>query len=392
MSSRWAGAYAAQVLKPRLYAEIWTGIGGTKIAGPLRMTGGTVTIDRANAIRRVAQNVTFLPDAAGALMPLVNQSGELYPLGYELKLFKGCQYTDGSTEFAQLGTFLLEESDVVDDGSSLTIAGQLKDRGQTISRAKFSTPYATDGVSTADVAIAAIINQQVPGIPMSFAGSAVVPTVSTWPVQGDPWVDAVKALAASSSTECFPNWTGTLVLQAIQTPSVLAVNPGVCATYLDGTAGAMTAMTRTISNAKVPNVIVGIAQGSGVATPLQTFWWDNDPTSKTFYAPGTPGTTLPARSAASTYPTLQAKIETSIVTTLAQLQALVNAAGLSYKGTFETIQLSIRDQPAHDVNDIVAVKRSVAGVTTLTNYILDQVVIPLDIATPTTLTGRLVLA
>ena len=68
----------------------------------------------------------------------------------------------------------------------------------------------------------------------------------------------------------------------------------------------------------------------------------------------------------------------------------MNAAGLGFIGTFEGIVFTIRDQPAHDVNDVVDLGRVVAGIPTGTPYIFDQVAIDLGVKTPLSVTGRLV--
>lgn len=385
ISSRWLPAMYAPVLRIFAYADIWSGIGGTKLLGQVPVVSGSVTFDRANAVRRTASNVTFTPDAAGLLLPLISGEGLLYPTGVEIQLYKGCIYSDQSIEVASLGRFLVEETDVNDDTTGVTLIGTLQDRGYTVSRAKFTQPYATDGVSTVDVAIYEMISNQVPGLTYSFTPSTYVPPVQTYNIGDDPWGSAVS-LAASAGMELFPDKNGILVLQPIIDPATIAP----CAVYLEGSAAAPVALKREIANGSVPNVVVGTASGSGIATPIQTYWWDNNPESPTFYASGTPGPTLPLRDGSSTYPTLVQTLTTSAATTLAQLQEMVNAAGLGYVGTFEGLVLSIRDNPAHDVNDVITLKRAVAGITSPSNYIVDQGVIDLTSQNPLQLTTRLV--
>jgi hypothetical protein len=379
----------AQVLKVFAYADIWQSINGVKLLSKVPVIAGTVNIDRNNAIRRRVSNLTFLPDAAGLLMPIVGGTGLLYPTGVEIQLYKGCVYQDGSAEVASLGRFLLEETDVNSDQTGVTLVGTLQDRGYTISRAKFTSPYTTDGVSTLDVVIKAIlttgINNQVAGIAnlCNFTPSTFVPAIQTFNIGDDPW-QGVQTLAASGGMEIFPDKNGVLVLQNIVDP--ITVTP--CAVYLEGSWAAPTAIKRTIANTNVPNVIVGISSGSGITTPLQTYWWDNTPTSITYYASGVPGTTLPVRSGASVYPTLVQTFNTSAATTLAQLQQMVNSLGLSYIGTLEGAVITIRDNPAHDVNDVVTLQRVVGGIPFPTNYIVDQVSVDLGTNNPLQLTTR----
>lgn len=385
MSSSWLPAYGSPILRTTGYAEIWSGLGGKKLLGPIQLVAGTVTISRASAVRRTVSNLTFLPDRGGLLLPSTGGQGLLFPLGYEIALYKGCIYQNGTTEYAKLGRFLLGGSEVDDDGNGVKIVTTLGDRGATISRAKFTQPYATDGTSTLDVAIKTMLATQVPGLVFNFAPSTVVPPVSTFSTGADPWASAIT-LATGGGMELYADWNGTIVLQP--TPDPGSIQP--CTTYTEGTAAMATAIKRTLSNANVPNVIVATAQGSGVAPPLQTFWWDNDPSSKTFYAFGDPGPTLPPPDAGSTYPMLVASITSSIATDITSLQAVANQQGVLLKGKFETAVFTLRDQPAHDVDDVIGMQRTAAGIPLGTNYVLDQISIDLTAVGTTSIAGRLV--
>jgi hypothetical protein len=384
MSSKWLPAIGAEVLVVAAYAEIWSGIGGTKLLGNIPVVGGTVTCDRANAYRRVVANLTMLPDVAGQLMPLVNGSGLLYPRGNEIRLFKGIKYSNGSSEYASLGSFLLQEVDVNEDTSGVTFDGTLQDRGYTVSRARFTQSYQTSGTNTTDIEIYNIINAQVAGLSYAFTpaitagGVSIIPTVQTYNAGDDAWAACLQ-LASDAGMELFFDYNGVCTLQFIQNP----LNTASVASYLSGGFAAPVVIKRKLSNLNVPNVIIGQSSGSGVTTPLQTYWWDNNVGSATFYAAGTPGPTLPAKT--GTYPTLVATLTTNAATTLAQLQNAVNNAGLSVIGTIEGGNISIRDNAAQDVNDVVTLFSVNAGITSATNYIFDQCVI--DMSTQNPLTG-----
>src|ERR1039458_2793697 len=182
MSSRWMPAMLAPVLHIATYADIYNEIGGTLLAGKVKVTGGSVQVDRTNAIRRTASGVTILPDSAGTLLPTVGGSGILYPKGAEIQLFKGCIYNDGTTEYASLGRFLLEQPVVKHDTSGVTIQSTLKDRAQTVSRAPMATPYSTSGTDTADIEIYNLIYAFAPlaVVLYAFTLTAFVPAVQTF--------------------------------------------------------------------------------------------------------------------------------------------------------------------------------------------------------------------
>lgn len=385
MSQRWLPAMEAQELNVVAYADIWKGITGARLASGLQVVAGSVTIDRSNAVRRSASGITFLPDAAGVLLPLTNGGGALYPAGVELALYKGCRYSDGTTEFASLGRYLLEGCEVNDDVNGVTLVGAMKDRAETVTRAAFASPVSTDGTSTTDAMIRTLIGNQVAGLTYSFSPTTLVPPVSVFRVGDNAWQVSLK-LAAAAGMELFFDQNGVCVLQPIVDP--LSISS--CASYLEGTPAAPVAIKRSISNAAVPNVCCVTSSGSGVAPPLQTYWWDNNPLSKTFYASGTPGPTLPARDPSATYPTYLVPITTSVATTQAQVQAIANAAGLGYLGSIEGCVLSIRDNPAHDANDVVTLLRAAAGIKVATKYVVDHVQIDMTTQGPLQLTTRMV--
>jgi hypothetical protein len=99
---------------------------------------------------------------------------------------------------------------------------------------------------------------------------------------------------------------------------------------------------------------------------------------------------LPTKS--GTYPTYLVTINSSAATTLAQAQSIANAAGLGYIGTIEGAVIKIRDNPAHDVNDVVTLLRVSAGIEVQSNYVVDQVSIDMTPNVPLQLTTRLVIA
>ena len=137
---------------------------------------------------------------------------------------------------------------------------------------------------------------------------------------------------------------------------------------------------------------------------VQAWWWDSNVLSPTYYAaaptggfvPTNPQTTLPIQSTLATYPRLIQKFTTTIIgpNTTAnpnaqkeQSQAVAIAIGLTSIGSLEKDSFTIRDQPAHDVDDVVTIERVVAGITT-TNFVLDTIVVDLGPEKELQFTGR----
>ena len=184
------------------------------------------------------------------------------------------------------------------------------------------------------------------------------------------------------------SYDGTLVLEPIPDPSTITP----CAVYLEGTSTAPTTLKRTISNANVPNCICIVSQGSKVTEQVQAWWWDSNLLSPTYYAappsggftPTTPQTSLPIQSILASYPRLIQKFQTTIIgpNTVAnpnaqaiQSQAVAIAIGLTSIGSLEKDNFTIRDQPAHDVDDVVTMGRVIAGIPTNTNVVMDTLTI-----------------
>jgi len=402
--------YSASVLQSYTYGIIYTGyvpdgLGGWSddepLTGNLNLVEGTVTIDRNNTTRRTASSLTILPDEAGTLLPIVlptldGDNGFYSPYGNELWLYKGCILPDFSTTVAQLGVFSIGEVDVNDDGTGVSLIGTLSDRSDLISRLGFQAPYTTVSGRTVDQVINDILNFIYVSyggspFPQSLASSTYVIPISNYDVGDDPWTEMCD-VAASAGMELFFDYSGTLILQTIPVPITDTVS---CVTYAEGTPSAMTTLKRGVSNKNIGNVLSVTSQGAHVTTPVTVYWWDSDSTSETYYAaaPGggfSPGpvSTLPGPDSTSTYPTTFSTSDTSLASTDVQAQAIVNALGLLSVGSIDNTVFTIRDQPAHDVDDVIGAQRVVAGIPGTTYYVMDQVQIDVTPKNPLQFTAR----
>ena len=378
----WADAILADGLQIVTVGEVYAGINGPLLATINNITNGTVKIDQANANRRTCSDILMAIDASTTyLVPGVN-SGDLFPDGGELFLQKGIVYPDGTTELQPLGRFLIETPKVtraVNGAGSLVIDLSGTDRSGTVARSLFTQPYATDGVSTVDVAIMAILNMQVPQLTaFDFAASPLVPPVASYAVGDNAWT-ACQALAALDSKELFfdPSVNAVCILRDIPDATVAPI----AAVYNADLSSIITQNTRGLSNIDVPNVILAQSQGSGVAIPLQAMWFDNNPLSPTYYGPA--GPPVPP---VGTYPTTVVVITVSGITDLPALQAMANTAGAAQQGRFETCDTCIRDDPARDASDVVTINDPVLNMEA--NFVLDSLVVQMGYSTAMEIVGR----
>jgi len=378
----WADAILADGLQIVTVGEVYAGINGPLLATINTITNGTVKIDQTNANRRTCSDILMAIDASTTyLVPGVN-SGDLFPDGGELFLQKGIVYPDGTTEMKPLGRFLIETPKVtraVNGAGSLVIDLSGTDRSGTVARSLFTQPYATDGVSTVDVAIMAILNMQVPQLTaFAFAASPLVPPVASYAVGDNAWT-ACQALAALDSKELFfdPSVNAVCILRDIPDATVAPI----AAVYNADLSSIITQNTRGLSNIDVPNVILAQSQGSGVAIPLQAMWFDNNPLSPTYYGPA--GPPVPP---AGSYPTTVSVITVSGITDLPTLQAMANTAGAAQQGRFETCDTYIRDDPARDASDVVTIGDPVLNMEA--NFVLDSLVVQMGYSTAMEIVGR----
>ncbi|MGO8963527.1 MAG: DUF5047 domain-containing protein [Mycobacterium sp.] len=378
----WADAILADGLQIVTVGEVYAGINGPLLATINNITNGTVKIDQTNANRRTCSDIFMAIDASTTyLVPGVN-SGDLFPDGGELFLQKGLVYPDGTTQLQPLGRFLIETPKVtraVNGAGSLVIDLSGTDRSGTVARSLFTQPYATDGESTVDVAIMAILNMQVPQLTaFAFAASPLVPPVASYAVGDNAWT-ACQALAALDSKELFfdPSVNAVCILRDIPDATVAPI----AAVYNADLSSIITQNTRGLSNIDVPNVILAQSQGSGVAIPLQAMWFDNNPLSPTYYGPA--GPPVPP---AGSYPTTVSVITVSGITDLPTLQAMANTAGAAQQGRFETCDTYIRDDPARDASDVVTINDPVLNMEA--NFVLDSLVIQMGYSTAMEIVGR----
>jgi hypothetical protein len=378
MTQWWAPGHAETVLEVVAYAEIWPGIdGGSKLA-TLPITAGQVQIDDTNAVRRQCSGVQMVLDPAlSSLGPLVPQeaSDYLFPDGNEIVLYKGLKYpsrpfyanaptislpwVNGGQPFAgevaRLGTFLIEEVDIAESKGALTITvAQGLDRAETIDRGQMTQPYSTSG-SPLWQEVQNLIALSAPGLFLN-SGSLSLPTQipppTTWQIGTGPFTAAMQ-LAQAAACEVFLDVDGSPFLQPVPDPKTLPV----VAEYAEGEDCIFNEVSRKLVNAGVPNWIIVIAQGSNIATPLRS-----DPT------------------------TIQV-IQTSIANQQTQVDAMATAAGYAMTGMLEQATIGIRDNPAHDAGDVVAITRARAGLNDEL-FLVDQATIDLGVKTTTKLTGR----
>lgn len=415
LPSGWASAYAVESLVEGCYAELWSGMSpdhtgafnNVLLQGPIKVVSGSITIDRNNAIRRRATNVTLDPSVNATFMiPAANNALAAFsayaPYGNELRLFKGALVA-GTMTYIPLGIFEISGVKVTNNKTGVTMNGTLQDRSSWISRRKFTFPFQIAFGTLAEIAIGEIL---IAAMGNSFLYTPYVYNyISTfWSVNtlsykigGDPWT-ACQDIAAAAGCQLYFDYAGELQLCKIPNGTGYlgeVAFPSPCASYLEGDIISAHAIDRVLDNEQIPNVVCVQSQGSNVAIPYQSFWWQSNNGLPLYYAPAPSGGFLVQQpilaplAPGSQYPTCVDVISTSIINdpTGANAAYMALCAGELASATIEITTFNLRDQPAHDVDDVITAQRIPAGVvapifappyTDSVNYCVDSVVIDLS--------------
>lgn len=345
-----------------LRCELWSG--GAKLLD-LYPDSGSVTVDARRAVRR---SVTItLADYDGTLTPTASNL-TLAPYGNELRLFRGINYGDGTSDEVPLGVFRITETSVSygDEAVSLSITGE--DRARVIQARPFSTAYVVAAsVNFADV-LTGIVSDRLPGVEMN-----VTPTTYATPgsrplgfgPDSDPWAD-VQTIAQSLGHEAYFDAYGAFTTSPI--PSLDSSTP--VASFADDSVGVTISIDRTLSSDAISNGVTFTAEGSHLLLPLVSTVWDDDSTSP-FRRTGPLGER-------------PADVSSSWIVSQAQCDDAAAAEYQAVRG--QTVTLSIVPNPRLDVRDVISITSSELGIDS--TAIVDTLTIPFDIGSPMQITAR----
>lgn len=336
---------------------------GRLIGEDIPINSGTITDDSTAVIRRRVQLELPATDEVLALLPSTPpEDGGLWPLGNEIKLFTGIDYEDGtSPEYIPAGVFRISRPKLQDNGVDVSVSLEGFDRGMTVSRAKFTTPYTVrSGQNYADEIKKLILSRMPwldPDLSFKFMETDFTTPVLTFLDDDDPMETAVL-MATSIGAELFPDFEGAFVLRP---EPDLAVGVPVF-DYIEGEEATITGIVRDLDESETYNGLVVSGETTSNEKPIQAVEWDTDPDSPTYYDPNNP--------AASVYGP-HPDFETSeFVTNFTQAQAMARAGLRRRLGVIEAIDFSAIVNPAHESNDIIALKRDRIHVNNV--YILES--------------------
>lgn len=236
----------------------------------LAHTGGSVSVDRSQAIRRTCTVTVADP----SLIPRT-AADQLATYGAQLRISRGVEFGDGSSELVPLGLFRLDSVDGDVSEGPVTLQG--KDRSAIIADDKFTAPYTATG--TVVGAITALIQRSIPAADIISQITDTPIGSRAFDVEADPWAGA-QEIAAAAGAEVYANADGSFVIAAL--PDLLTATPVWAVEATDG--GVYISGNRAMSSDGVYNGV--LARGENTADnvpPVSSLATDSDPNSPTYW-------------------------------------------------------------------------------------------------------------
>jgi len=235
-------------------------------------TGGSVTVDRSQAIRRTCTvtvaDPTLIPRTA---------ADQIATYGARLQIARGVDYGDGTPpDLVPLGVFRLDNIDGDVTQGPVTLQG--KGLEVVVGDDKFTAPYTATG--TVVSAINALILRSLPTANIISQITDVTIGSRAFDIQADPWAGC-QEIAAAAGAEVYSNADGVFVIATL--PDLSTATPVWAIEAVEG--GVYISATRAMSADKVFNGI--LASGENTAdnvAPVSYLATDDDPGSPTYWS------------------------------------------------------------------------------------------------------------
>jgi kumamolisin len=282
--------------------------------------------------------------------------------GSEIAVYRGVEFTDGSTEMVPLGVFRVDqrENDVV---ASLPVHVTSPDRAKALADAKFFSPIPSTVGAAVATTIIALARGALPDVQVINASTAIdtVPR-ATWE---DRW-QAITECAVAIGADVFFDPNGALVIRdepTLADQAVFTVDAGPTGVLIGGTA--------TTSRDGVFNAVVMSGERADGSTPARWVVTNDDPSSPTFY--GGPFGRIPGF------------FSNPLITSNDQARRAGLAQLARVSGAARVLSLNAVPNPALDAGDVITV-RLPDGTTE--RHLIDRLTIPLGASDGMTLTTR----
>ena len=234
-------------------------------------TGGSVPVDRAQAVRRTCSVTVHDP----TLIPR-SPTDQLATYGARLRIARGVDYGDGTRELVPLGVFRLDGVDGDVNDGPVTLRG--KDLSIIIADDRFTAPYKATG--TVVSAITSIVQRSLPDAEVLSTISDIAIGSRVFDVESDPWA-ACQEIAAAAGADVFANADGQFTIATLPDP----LNTTPVWDIAAGEGGVYISASRGMAADGVYNGVM--ARGGNTAdnvAPVSALVVDNDASSPTYWS------------------------------------------------------------------------------------------------------------
>lgn len=318
---------------------------------------GEVSVDANAAISRRCK--LTIADPTGELTP-VNSYSALTPFSNELRLFRGIEFVDGTTELVPLGVFGISDVTPRETNEGVTLEVEGLDRSHMIQRARFINPHVIASGTNYATAIRQAIAARNPWAEFDFiATSATTPQIILGQERDhDPWKEA-QAMATAIGCDLFISVDGIVTLRQFAD-----IEQSVW-TYAPGETSMLLGTNRKLSSdATYNHVVVSGEAVDGNPAPVLAEAKDTDPTSPTYvFGP---------------FGDVPYFFPSTLITTESQALTAANTILQRVMGRQEAVEFPALVNPAHEAGDVITIESPRAKIAD--NYVLDSFNIPLSAA------------
>jgi len=233
-------------------------------------TGGSVSVDRSRPVHRTCT----VTSADVSLIPRT-PAEQVATYGATLRIARGVDYGDGTTELVPLGVFRLEDvrGDPVLGPATLT-GSSLE---AVVADDKFTAPFQVSG--TVVSAISDTIRRSIPSADIASTITDTAIGGRIWDTEADPWA-GVQEIAAVAGAEVYATPDGGFVIAVLADPlattPVWSVEAGESGVYISGVRG--------MSSKGVYNGVLARGESTGADVPPCSYLaTDSDPGSPTYW-------------------------------------------------------------------------------------------------------------
>ncbi|MEH3055555.1 MAG: DUF5047 domain-containing protein [Patulibacter minatonensis] len=314
---------------------------------------GSVTLDQTAATRGqidVDLAVDTVPTPTGPLSASA-------PYGNELYVWRGIQWTDGSSELVPLGVYRIDDTDA--DGASLRVSGQ--DRSARLIDARIEAAYQVSAGTQYGAAIVALLRDAWPTMPYDsteFGGITTQAPQLAFAEGDDRWGRA-QEMATSCGMDLWFDGTGTLRL----TPVAGSSSP--VAEIHEGATGVLVEAAARWSRAGTYNRVIATGENTAQdAPPVRGVATDDNPQSPTYYY--------------GPFGRVPRFYSSPFLTTDAQCASAATAILNRQLGATKSVSFGSLVLPYLEPRDAVSIRRPRAGVDEV--HVIDKLTIPLGVA------------